>query len=39
MAAILKIEISPYFSNSLTDYREIWHGDAHCPLPRPCRQL
>jgi len=31
MAAALKIEISPYLRNCLTDCHEIWHGGAVCP--------
>ena len=30
-AAILKTVKSPYFCNRLTDFDEIWHGDAHSP--------
>jgi len=30
MAAILKTTVkSPYLCNPLTDFDEIWHGDAH----------
>jgi len=28
-AAILRTIKLPYFSNSLTDHHEIWHGDTH----------
>ena len=31
-AAILKTVKLPYLCNRLTDFDEIWHGDAHCPL-------
>ena len=30
-AAILKTVKSPYLLNSLTDFDEIWHDDAHWP--------
>jgi len=30
-AAMLKIRKWPYFHNGLTDWHEIWHGDARCP--------
>jgi len=30
-AAILKTVKSPYRSNRLTSFDEIWHGDAHWP--------
>jgi len=30
-AAILKIVKSPYLSNRLTDFDEIWHADADWP--------
>jgi len=30
-AAILKTVKSPYRSNRLTNFDEIWHGDAHWP--------
>jgi len=30
-AAILKTVKSPYLSNSLTDFDEIWHADANWP--------
>jgi len=33
-AAILKAVKSPYLCNRLTDFDEIWHDDAHCPLQR-----
>jgi len=31
-AAILKTVKSPYLSNRLTDFDEIWHADADFPL-------
>ena len=31
-AAILKTVKLPYLCNRFTDFDEIWHGDAHCPL-------
>jgi len=41
MAAILKMIKSSYLCNSLTDFDEIWHGDAYVPLtadrPLKCR--
>ena len=30
-AAILKTVKLPYFCNRLTDFYEIWHGNAYCP--------
>ena len=37
-AAILKTVKSPYLCNRLTDFVEIWHGDAHWP-PTAVRPL
>jgi len=31
-AVILKTAKSPYLCNRLTDFDEIWHGDADCPF-------
>jgi len=33
-AVILKTVKSPYLLNRLTDFDEIWHSDADCPLER-----
>jgi len=31
-AAVLKTVKLPYLSNRFTDFDEIWHGDANCPI-------
>ena len=37
--AILKTVKLPYLCNRLTDFGEIWRGDAHCPLTGDQLQL
>jgi len=34
MAASLKTVKSPYIRNRLTDFAEIWHGEAHWPTDK-----